>query len=376
MKKLFIIPFELPWNWTADYQRQTVLELNKKNEKVLAYMNKDSYFFLKRKKKKNYPIIKNTYFYQPKNFVIFQRFKFVQFSNQLINLIILRLNNLNKKIYLWSFDPDFYLLNYIANFLTITTIYDCVDYHSHNNKLINQQIKTKEDKIIKNSKYFFVNSKELAKIHRKKREPISIVPQGFDLDTFKTKLKKIDFFNNIKKPIIGYVGGINYRLDYDLLITLAKKNRNWQFVFWGPIQKEDNDQQNQIETKQKILFSLPNVFISKSDRKEIPSVINYFDVCIIPYKINYLFNKHCYPMKIFEYFYLKKPVVSSHINELINFQNDFVSIAEDYLSWKKKIEEKIKKKESQIIKNKKKKLALENSWENKISSIMILLTNK
>lgn len=370
MKKLFIIPFELPWNWTADYQRQTIFELNKNNNKVLAYMNKDSYFFLKKRQKKNYPNIKNVDFYQPQNFILFQRFELIQSLNQLINLIIIRLKNINKKIYLWSFDPDFYLLNYLASFLAITTIYDCVDYHSHNNQAINHQIRTKEDKIIKNSKYFFVNSRELAKIHSKKRKPTAIVPQGFDLTTFETKLKKLAFFNKIKKPIIGYIGGINYRLDYDLLIKLAKNNPNWQFVFWGPVQKQDDDQQNQVEEKQKTLFSLANVFVSQSERKNIPAVINHFDVCLIPYKTTYLFNKHCYPMKIFEYFYLKKPIVSAPINELKKFPRNLISIAEDYFSWQKKIEEKIEKKESDTVKKTKQRLAFENSWKNKISSIL------
>ncbi|MFZ5438262.1 MAG: glycosyltransferase [Patescibacteria group bacterium] len=370
MKKLFIIPFELPWDWTADYQRQTIFELNKNNNKVLAYMNKDSYLFLKVKQKKNYPNIKNTDFYQPRNLLPFQRFELVQSLNQLINLIIIRLKNLNKKIYLWSFDPDFYLLNYLARFLGIITIYDCVDYHSHNNQTINQQIRTKEDKIIKNSKYFFVNSRELAKIHSKKRKPTAIVPQGFDLTTFETKLKKLAFFNKIKKPIIGYVGGINYRLDYDLLIKLAKNNPNWQFVFWGPIQKQDDDQQNQVEEKQRTLFSLANVSVSQSERKNIPAVINHFDVCLIPYKTNYLFNKHCYPMKIFEYFYLKKPIISAPINELKRFPEKLISIAKDYSSWQKKIEEKIEKKELDTVKKTKQRLAFENSWKNKISNIL------
>lgn len=369
MREIFIIPFELPWNWSADYQKQTILELKKRKKNVIAYMNRDSFSLFKKIKKTNYPKIKNVNFFRPVNFIPFKRYSFIRNINQFFNLLILRIRFINKKIYFWSFDPDFYQEIRFANLLKITTIYDCVDYHSHIDKKINKQIKNFENKSIKNSKYFFVNSRELLKIHNKKKKPI-LVSQGFDLKTFEKNKKKKSLLKKIKKPIVGYVGGINYRLDYDLLIKLVKNNQNWQFVFWGPIQNQENNQLKDIEKKQIKLFSFKNVHHGESKKINIPQVIKQFDVCLIPYNNQLLFNKYSYPMKIFEYFYAQKPVVSSPINEFKTFSNDLISIAKNYKEWKRKIREKIDQKELPKIKKAKKELAISNSWKNKVSEIL------
>jgi len=372
MKSIYIIPFELPWNWTADYQKQTILELNNKNKKVIAYMNKDACFFLKRKNV-FYPKIKSVIFFQPIYFFPFQRFLFIKYLNQFLNLLFLKILFFKEKIYFWSFDPDFFKMAIYSNFLRITTIYDCVDFHDHIEPKQQQKIRDMENKLIKSVKYFFVNSKELFKIHSKTRFADAIVPQGFSLNLFKNKIKKINSISLLKKnkkPIIGFVGGINYRLDYDLLIKLAKRNKNWRFIFWGPIQKQDNDQLKNIQKKQDELFSLENVYTNKSLKKTIPSVIEYFDVCIIPYKKSYLFNLYSYPMKVFEYFYKQKPVISSEINELKTFPKNLISISCNYEEWEKSIKKSIKIKESQKNKKIKRQMAINNSWKKKVGAIL------
>jgi glycosyltransferase involved in cell wall biosynthesis len=369
MKKIFIIPFELPWDWTADYQKQTIKQLKKMGHQSIAYMNRDAVFFLN-KKRVVYPKIKNVSFFQPIYIIPFQRFSLVRSINQFLNLIFLKIKFWNKKMYFWSFDPDFYKMIYFSNFLKIKTVYDCVDYHSHAQKNIKRIIKNLENKTISSVKYFFVNSKELFKIHKKTRTADKVVPQGFDLDLFSKKVKPLSILKNNKKPIIGYVGGINYRLDYDLLIELAKKNKEWQFVFWGPIQNQDNDQLINIKEKQKDLFSLKNVYTNKSLKEMIPAVIKNFDVCIIPYNNKFDFNLHSYPMKIFEYFYLKKPVISSEINELKNFSKDLVSTAKYYQDWKIKITNKLNIEETNKVKKTKRDLSIKNSWKDKIEYIL------
>jgi hypothetical protein len=92
-------------------------------------------------------------------------------------------------------------------------------------------------------------------------------------------------------------------------------------------------------------------------------------VGMIPYDISQDFNKFCYPMKLFEYFYLGKPVISTEIMELTRF-SDLVKIAKYTSEWEKSIKNIIGKKWPKENILKQRKLALDNSWKNKVNAIV------
>jgi len=93
-----------------------------------------------------------------------------------------------------------------------------------------------------------------------------------------------------------------------------------------------------------------------------------FDICMIPYDISFDFNKYSYPMKIFEYFYVGKPVISTEIKELECF-SDFVKMGENSKIWQLKINQLL----SQAWPLKKsltqKQISVKNSWANKLEKI-------
>ncbi len=67
-------------------------------------------------------------------------------------------------------------------------------------------------------------------------------------------------------------------------------------------------------------------------------------------------------MKIFEYFYLKKPVVSTPIEELKRFQ-PYVKIADNADKFSKEIKKILKDGWSKEYAQKQRELAIDNSWE-------------
>lgn len=367
-KCAFVIPFNLPWNWSADYQKQTCLELAKKY-KVIAYMQQDRKFFLKALFSKNnfYPKHKNIKLYFPYNLIPFQRFQFIKRINDIVSFKIFELLYLNKsKKVLWIFDPIFYpLLKYFKGI----TIYDCVDLVSNKDSNLLKHIQEFEKQIIKNVDYFYVNSFVLAKKHSEVRRPTAILPQGFRVDDYRRFYKTNICFPK-DRPNIGFIGAINQRIDFDLITNLIIRNPQWNFIFWGP--QQDIDEIDSKKTKFHInrLLGFKNVVIGKSEnRAEVPSVIKQFDVGIIPYDINQAMNYHCYPMKVFEYFYEGKPVVSTGIEELKRFP-EFVKIANDVRGWEKEISLLLKNTWSQKHQTTQKKLAEQNSWQKKIEKIL------
>jgi len=367
MKKntLIIMPFTLPWDWSADFQRQTCLELAKRDLKVIAYMSDDAHFFLKKNIQK-YQKIKNISFYIPKYYIPFRKFKFIEKINKYLSLLILSFKLRWKRKIIWIFDPQFY---YFPNFFqNKTSIYDCVDFFG-------KEQENDELKLIKNVDKIFVNSQSLLNTHKSKKNEIFLVPQGFNQNEFEKNLKLLNKKKKHKKPIIGYVGGINYRLDYKLLINLISTNPQWDFSFWGPIQNYPGENLNNILKQITNIQQFPNVqFNSTKNKLELINAINNFDICIIPYDIKQKFNLYCYPMKIFEYFYMGKPVISTPIKELeLSKFNNLVKIHNSYQDWENQIKKILSKPWSTKIYSQQKKLAIDNSWKNKVDAVLDII---
>ena len=76
-----------------------------------------------------------------------------------------------------------------------------------------------------------------------------------------------------------------------------------------------------IENDIKLLKSRPNVhFLGGKASNDLPKYLNNFDVCLMPYLItNY--TKYIYPMKLHEYFACGKPVVSTQLENIIEFKD-------------------------------------------------------
>jgi hypothetical protein len=75
-------------------------------------------------------------------------------------------------------------------------------------------------------------------------------------------------------------------------------------------------------------------------------------------------------MKIFEYFYLGKAVISTSILELkLKKFNRFIKIADNVEGWETAIKQLLAESLSFEQEKKLKQLAIDNSWQNKIDKI-------
>ncbi len=372
--KLIVLLLYQPWQWSTDYQNQTVKTLEKLNNKVIIYYGhketvlwkKDGLqsLFIKKNKKLN--------FFIPIHFLPLRRLTFVKKANQFINLQ--RFNHYCKNLFrkyekkitpsqaiFWFFEPNSLIQNlHLLDIKHKHLIFDCVDYFS---------IKELKFALQKSTSIFCISQtmQELLSKLIKSKKIINLVPQGFDLNTF----KKYKLFINTtsskdKRYKIGFIGGIDNRLKYSLLINLVKSNPQWQFLFYGPQQK--------LSKKNKKLLNKLQAF-SNTDwgnvtKKELPRIIHSFDVGIIPYEIRQKKNYYCYPMKIFEYFYLGKPVVSTPIAELQHKRfSNFVRIAKDSHQFENSIKKLLSKSWSISLKKQQRQMAIINSWQKKINTI-------
>lgn len=354
------------WDVTADFQRQTYKLLARNNRIIVIIENKGEFFL---KGAQHFKYIDGIYFYTPIYLLPFKRFKLIELINKNLAITLLFFLELMKvdfkwsKIVFWYFDPII-VFKYRYLLRLFTSIYDCVDDISWDiNDKLNKKYLSMEAICIRLSKYFFVNSKILYKRKSQIRKPDSIVPLGFDTESFKSITDKK---YNIKNTI-GYVGLLNYRIDWKLLINLVSVLQDYQFKLYGPVVHDPGYEFIDTANALRILQKFPNVqvFNKKYTRTEISKIIMNFEICIIPYTLQLSANKYCFPMKFFEYLYCEKPVLSTKILELESYP-DYCFTSNYYMEWVEVIKGiSLNQKRFESGKN----FVLENTWQKKIEKI-------
>jgi glycosyltransferase involved in cell wall biosynthesis len=270
----------------------------------------------------------------------------------------------SKKI-LWYFEP-FHIPSLLWIFTGYTLVYDCVDYYPSFNKQAQQQ----HVKLMSRSNYVFANSKNLAGQLKKVRPDIFTVPLGFATELFKN-IKVLQTTKNKKLFIVGYIGSISDRLDFSLLETVVSKLPTIQFTFIGPIERDVFGKKDTALAQMESLTRYQNVrWIKGVAKKKIPSIISTFDIGIIPYRSNLAFNQFSFPMKTLEYFAAGKPVISTGIRELRQFQKQgLVSIentSDEFIKSIKYLQKNGWAKDKQKLQH---TIALNHSWQKKVDAI-------
>ena len=369
-KDVIVIPFALDWNNVSHCEHQTAISLAKRGFKVIAYMHKGAHFFLK-KPKCDYPKINNILFYVPVYPLPFKRFLFIERINQFLNLKYLKRKFIGmNSCVLWIFNYIFASFTKMFDSNSIN-IYDCVEFPSSFDKAINSRMRDEEKILINNASYFFVDSPTLSqKWHRYK--PI-LTPQGYMPLNSKLSEQFDPIINKLSKdkPIIAYVGGINYRLDFPLIYKLIKNNQYWEFLFVGNTQFfPSEDKYTSTDYWLEKLSKLKNFHhISELGKTELSRVLNRCSVCLIPYNTKIKFNYFSRAMKIYDYFILNKPIISTPILESLRLK-DIVAIADSPSEFAKKIQEYLDKPLSERIVDKQRLLCVENTWDKKIDYIL------
>lgn len=163
----------------------------------------------------------------------------------------------------------------------------------------------------------------------------------------------------LKKPVIGYLGAIDRRLDYDLLGQVIRANPDKSFAFVGPLSREFVPDW---------FFTTANVhFPGYINYRNIPAVIKGFDVALIPFKKDEV--NSVFPLKIFEYLGAGKPVVSTDFNpELEEFTEGSVTFCTNPEGFSQAINHALRTDDAGQRKNRV-TIAAENTWENRIDTI-------
>ncbi|MEX1112819.1 MAG: glycosyltransferase, partial [Candidatus Andersenbacteria bacterium] len=272
---------------------------------------------------------------------------------------------------MWIYDTE--AAEYLPAFSNAFIVYDCVDNHavqagvSRNPKRVHAE----ERRIFKHSDLVTVTSKALYKMKKKQHKNIHLVLNAGDVELFSKPAsqeaqqeasKKLE---HIPHPIIGSVGALDsYKVDFELLKTVAINRPEWQFVFVGaPVVEQSTPALTD-------LVKLPNVHVTGTiQRKDVPAYVRYFDICAIPYRAS-AYNEASFPLKFWEFMATGKPLVVSGLPELKEYE-DLIGYARSTIEFQQLIEEWLRHETLGEIKRK--ELAREHSWDARAQQLLVLI---
>ena len=371
-KALILIVLNDRLVYWCDYAMQTITELSKKNT-VIVFCSEDTIswkdILFKKKPVSFFEHKWNALLFHPFFIIPGQRFLSIKIINYKLNAWFLswylrKYNEQNKKIF-WFFDP-LYIPSILPFFADFLSVYDCVDYYDS----VSSTLRKQDLFLLKTATYVCVNSKTLARLFRPHRALIHVVPLGFAKDVFQ---KYSTTIRKEKRVTVGFVGGITRRIDYPLITAVAKRLPDIQFVLYGALRTDAQVQEKRLRPEIEAFFQLPNVhWKGAMSKNDMPRIISSFDMCMIPYDTEDLFNRYCFPMKVMEYFFVGKPVIATPIEELKHYPR-FVYIGKTAQSWVHHIRHLAGMKWSKQLQQEQKIIALHNSWDKKVSKITELL---
>jgi uncharacterized SAM-binding protein YcdF (DUF218 family) len=304
----------------------------------------------------------------------FPYLKLAQFINKRILLKTIRRwmdsMNANSPI-VWTFLPTALTLEAINNIPHKLLLYYCIDNFRASSSGAGK-IAEIEERVIEKSDLVFVTSQELYNYCHQYNDNVYSFPFGVDLKNFEEARKRrrelpADLAG-IKRPIVGYIGGIHKWIDIELLKRAIKSYPGISFVMVGPAQ-----------TDTAALEALPNLYLlGQKTKADLPYYIKEFDACIIPYKITE-YTKNVYPTKLNEYLALGKRVISTALIEVESFAKEYpgiVNIAANDADFIRLIKEVCSGKDNKETMEKRLHAASQNTWELKIEVMSKLMGDK
>jgi len=284
---------------------------------------------------------------------------------QLPNYPITRLPRL-----VWSYFPMF--VDYFNKIPRDLTVFDAVDnWTEHPSFARYRKLLEANYRIIgEKSDLIFTVAPTLCDFFKDlgREKDCYFIPLGVDVEHFqRSDLSRRPDIKDIPRPIIGYIGTIQNRVDLDLVEYLIKKNLDKSFVFIGPIWPA-------YLKRTKSLKKYKNVYLlGRKPYSQAPAYIKNFDVAIIPHYVD-AFMKYTGSLKLLEYLACGRPVVSTPASGVERFL-PLVYVARDSEDFNKKIDQALKD-DTIELRDRRVERARSQDWKLQVGKMMEIIKNK
>jgi glycosyltransferase involved in cell wall biosynthesis len=162
----------------------------------------------------------------------------------------------------------------------------------------------------------------------------------------------------IQKPVLGFFGVVDERMDYELIARLADANPNWSVVIIGP----------RTKVEESVLPKRSNIhWLGGRDYKELPAYCKAFDVCLMPFALNEA-TEYINPTKSLEYMATGRPIVSSAVADVVRNFGSVVHIGNSHDEFIELCRQALAQPDSERI-QRGLEMAADNTWESIVAKL-------
>jgi len=179
------------------------------------------------------------------------------------------------------------------------------------------EMRERQDELLAEADLVFTGGRSLLEGVVGRRPDAHLFPSGVDPGHYEPARRRD---GSRPRPVAGYVGVIDERLDLALIAELAAELPDWEIRLVGPvIEKIDVDS----------VPRAPNiVYTGMLGYDELPAAMAELDVALMPFALNES-TKSISPTKTLEYLAAGLPVVSTRVRDVVADFGDVVELADD-----------------------------------------------
>jgi len=209
----------------------------------------------------------------------------------------------------WFYDP-MAVPAFLGKMGEALVVYDCMDELSQF-RCAPPGIKSREVELLAHADVVFTGGRKLYEAKSRLNPNCHFYGCGVDVEHFgKARLASThvpDDVAGLGRPVLGYFGVVDERMDYELVARLADANPAWSIVMVGPV----------LKVEQESLPRRANLhWIGQRSYADLPAYCKAFDVCLMPFALNES-TEFINPTKALEYMASGRPVVSSAVPDVV-----------------------------------------------------------
>ena len=210
--------------------------------------------------------------------------------------------------------------HFLDGFDAVATVYDCMDELAQF-RFAPPSLREREQLLISRADVVFTGGYQLFQLKSRYHSNVHFYGCGVDAEHYsKARRPETELpaeLAKLPRPILGYFGVIDERLDYALLARIAQEMPDASIVMVGPFAK----------VEQGSLPNFPNIhWLGQRAYTDLPALVKSFDVCLMPFALNDA-TQYINPTKTLEYMAAGKPIVSTAVPDVLHHFTPIVDVA-------------------------------------------------
>jgi glycosyltransferase involved in cell wall biosynthesis len=221
----------------------------------------------------------------------------------------------------WFYDP-MAVPAFLGQMDELINIYDCMDELSQFRGAPKEMLQ-REAELLRKSDVVFTGGRKLFESKSRHNDNCHFYGCGVEVGHFGKAREEQTVvppdLAALPRPILGYFGVVDERLDYELVDQLAASKPEWSIVVIGPAMKVDET----AFPRHKNLH-----WFGKRAYEQLPAYCKGWDLCLMPFALNEA-TEYINPTKALEYMATGKQIVSTAVADVVTNFGSVVKIGRD-----------------------------------------------